>query len=82
MVSGRWKDLDTSVWKVETPWGQDVKLPAAEIQDVRFRGGKVTYLSDLNPSKVEEAPFFGHRLGWRRDRQPAGRATENGRPNL
>ncbi len=34
---------------------------------MRFRGGKMTYLSDLNPSKVEETPFFGHRLPWRRD---------------
>jgi hypothetical protein len=66
-VSGRWKDLDTAVWKIETPWGQELKLPAAEIQDVRFRGGKMTYLSDLSPSKVEETPYFGHRLPWRRD---------------
>jgi hypothetical protein len=27
----------------------------------------MTYLSDLNPSKVEEIPFFGHRLSWRRN---------------
>ena len=27
----------------------------------------MTYLSDLTPSKVEETPFFGHRLSWRRD---------------
>jgi hypothetical protein len=66
-ISGRWKDLDTSVWKIETPWGQELKLPAGEIQDVRFRGGKMTYLSDLSPSKVEEVPYFGHRLPWRRD---------------
>ena len=40
VVSGRWKDLDTSVWKVETAWGQELKLPAAEVQSVRFRGGQ------------------------------------------
>jgi hypothetical protein len=27
----------------------------------------MTYLSDLAPSKVEETPFFGHRLPWRRN---------------
>ena len=32
VVSGRWKDLDASVWKVEAPWGQEMKLPAAEVQ--------------------------------------------------
>ena len=67
VVSGRWKDLDTSVWKIDTAWGQALNLPAAEIQGVRFRGGKMSYLSDLNPGKVEETPFFGHRLSWRRD---------------
>jgi hypothetical protein len=79
-VSGRWKDLDASFWKVQTAWGQEIKLPAAEIQDVRFRGGKMTYLSDLKPSKVEEAPFFGRRLGWRRDLNLAGEPLKvNGR---
>ena len=67
VVSGKWQDLDTSVWKVESAWGQALNLPAAEIQGVRFAGGKMTYLSDLTPSKVEETPFFGHRLSWRRD---------------
>ena len=67
VVSGRWKDLDTSVWKVDAPWGQELKLPAAEVADVRFRGGRMTYLSDLTPSKVEETPFFGRKLPWRRD---------------
>src|SRR5262249_4173181 len=67
LISGRWKDLDTSSWTIETAWGQVMKLPAADIQGVRFRGGKMTYLSDLNPSKVEETPYFGHRLPWRRN---------------
>jgi hypothetical protein len=67
VISGRWKDLDSSVWSIETAWGQLLKLPAAEILDVRFGGGKFVYLSDLSPSKAEETPFFGHRLKWRRN---------------
>jgi hypothetical protein len=67
VVSGRWKDIDTSVWKIVTAWGQVVNLPAAEVLEVRFRGGKVTYLSDLKPSKVEETPYFGHRLPFKSD---------------
>ncbi len=61
------KTSTASIWKVETAWGQELKLPAAEIQEVRFGGGKMIYLSDLVPSKVEETPFFGHRLPWRRN---------------
>ena len=66
-LTGRWKALEATAWKVETPWGQDVNLPATDVQDVRFRGGRVTYLSDLDPSKVEESPFFGRKFPWRRD---------------
>ena len=71
-VSGRWKDLSASAWKVETAWGQTLSLPAAEVLGVRFAGGQMTYLSDLKPSKVEETPFFGRRLPWRRDVNLAG----------
>ncbi len=67
IISGRWKDLDTSSWTIETAWGQELKLPAADIQGVRFLGGMMTFLSDLTPSKVEETPFFGRRLPWKRD---------------
>ena len=40
-------------WKIETAWGQKLDLPANEIRGVRFRGGRMTYLSDLEPSRVE-----------------------------
>ncbi len=66
-ISGRWKDLDTSAWKVETDWGQTLNLPAGQIEAVRFRGGAMTYLSDIEPSKVEETPYFGRKLPYRRD---------------
>jgi hypothetical protein len=66
-ISGEWKDLDTSNWKILTRWGQELSLPAAEVLDVKFRGGKVTFLSDLTPTKVEETPYFGHKMPWRRD---------------
>src|SRR5262249_53501156 len=49
------------------PWTQDLKIPAAEVQDVQFRGGTMTYLSDLEPSKVDESPFFSQKMPWRRD---------------
>ncbi|MDR3636702.1 MAG: NPCBM/NEW2 domain-containing protein, partial [Isosphaeraceae bacterium] len=67
LVSGVWKALDARAWKVETAWGQELNLPAAEVRGVRFRGGQMTYLSDLKPSKVEETSFFGRRTPWRKD---------------
>jgi hypothetical protein len=66
-LTGRWKAIEGTTWKVETPWGQAVGVPAGEVEAVRFRGGKMVYLSDLEPSRVEETPFFGRGFPWRRD---------------
>jgi len=67
IVSGRWTALEAASWKVETPWGQALKLPAADVRSVRFRGGQMTYLSDLVPSQVDETPYFGRRAPYRKD---------------
>lgn len=67
VVSGRWVKIEGDRWQVETPWGQLVKLPSAEIRSVRFRGGQMDYLSDLEPSKVEETPYFGRKSPYRKD---------------
>jgi NPCBM/NEW2 domain len=67
VLSGRWVKIDGENWQVETPWGQTLKLPAAEVRGVRFRGGQMAYLSDLVPSKVEETPYFARRSPYRRD---------------
>jgi hypothetical protein len=72
VVSGRWKSIEEKTWKIETAWGQELNLPAADVRSVRFRGGQMTYLSDLEPSQVEETPFFSLRFPWRRDVNLAG----------
>jgi hypothetical protein len=72
VVSGRWASLDEKTWKVETAWGQVLALPAGEVRGVRFRGGQMTYLSDLEPSRAEETPYFGRRTPWRKDVNLAG----------
>jgi len=71
-VSGRWAALEAATWKVEVPWGQVLQLPAAEVRQVRFRGGQMTYLSDLVPSRVDETPYFGRRSPYRKDVNLAG----------
>ncbi len=72
VLSGRWVGIDATTWQVETPWGQTVKLPATDVRTVRVRGGQMTYLSDLDPSQVEETPYFGRRSPYRKDVTLAG----------
>ena len=58
VLSGRWDKIDGDKWQVETPWGQTVKLPAAEIRGVRFRGGQMAYLSDLEAEQGRGDPVL------------------------
>ena len=78
--SGPWKALEASTWKVD-PLGPGGEPAGRRRPDVRFRGGRVTYLSDLQPSKVEEIPFFGRKFPWRRDVNLLGEPLKmGGRP--
>ena len=67
VISGRWATIEPAIWQVEAPWGQTIKLPATDVRSVRVRGGGMTYLSDLEPSQVEEIPYFGRRTPYRKD---------------
>ena len=67
VVDGRWTAIEATAWKVEAPWGQELKLPPTDVLGVRFRGGEMVYLSDLEPSRVVERPYFGALLPWRKD---------------
>ena len=40
VVSGRWKDLDTAVWKVETAWGQEPEAPGRRKSSACGSGGQ------------------------------------------
>jgi hypothetical protein len=72
VVSGRWDAIGASDWKIEVPWGQALKLPAPDVRSVRFRGGQMAYLSDLEPSQVEETPYFGRKSPYRKDLSLSG----------
>jgi hypothetical protein len=71
-ISGRWDAIESGFWKVETPWGQMLKIPSGEVRNVRFQGGQMTYLSDLEPSEVEETPYFGRKVSYRKDKSLTG----------
>jgi hypothetical protein len=45
----------------------DFNLPKSSVKEVRYLGRRVVYLSDLEPTKVEEKPFFARPLPWQRD---------------
>jgi hypothetical protein len=48
-------------------WGGQATLPRTAVENIEFRNGKVTFLSDLEPMSVEEVPYFSRKFPYRRD---------------
>ena len=71
-----------ATWKVETAWGQELKLPAAEVQGVRFRGGPDDVPVGPRPEQGRGDPVLRPQAPLAPGRQPAGRAAQDGRPDL
>ncbi len=44
-----------------------VRVPADRVSQIRIRGGRVTSLADLEPTGVEETPYFSRVVHWVRD---------------
>lgn len=53
--------------------GESIRLPLRELREIRFVSDKVTFLSDLEPAKVEFEPFGSTQWYWRRDRSVTNR---------
>jgi NPCBM/NEW2 domain len=65
--SGKWVGIDDKKLEIETPWNSRIIVPAEQVGQIRVRGGKVTMLADLEPIAVEQVPYFGRLIPWRRD---------------
>jgi len=50
----------------------ELRVPKAAVSEVRYLGRRVVYLSDLEPTSVEEKPFFEYLLPWKRDLSVGG----------
>jgi hypothetical protein len=66
-LSGRWLSLDGGSLEFETLWQARVKAAAADLAEIRSRNGRLTSLCDLEPASMEEVPYFGRVIHWRRD---------------
>jgi len=67
ILSGSWTGMDKDAALLRTAWGEVVRIPAADIYTVDMVNGRVVYVSDLKPSKVEQTPYFGRVIPFRVD---------------
>jgi hypothetical protein len=74
--------FDRKSWTVITPFKETIRFPADQVVSVDVEQGKVTYLSDLKPTKYDYRPYDGEQYPWVADRCVTGRAmtlkTANG----
>jgi hypothetical protein len=67
-LTGHWLGVGDDNLEIETPWHVRCRIPAGKVSEIRTRNGRLVYLSDLEPTSVEESPYFGRLLPWGRDR--------------
>lgn len=67
-ISGKWVAIDKDALRIKTLWGQDVSIAKASIKAIRTRNGRLVYLTDLKPAKVEQTPYFDRMMSYQVDK--------------
>jgi hypothetical protein len=73
-VTGKLTGVAEDALKFEILNGQAVSVKTDALSSIKFKGGKLVYLSDLSPSAVEEKPYVGGApmvYRWRKDKSAA-----------
>ena len=73
-VTGKLTGLAEDALKFEILNGQAVSVKTEALSSIKFKGGKLVYLSDLSPSSVDEKPYVGGApmvYRWRKDKSAA-----------
>ena len=60
-------NANTNAIRLRTPWGVALGIPLARIATIDTVNGRLLFLSDLTPVKVEQTPFFTRVIPFRLD---------------
>ena len=72
VVAGTIRALRDGKLELQATFGATVALALDHLLTIEFRGGRLVYLSDLEPAEVKETPFFDLVWKHRRDRSVDG----------
>jgi hypothetical protein len=70
--SGTLSAIEHDSVTLTTPAGSLLKLPMSSVTTIDFLNGRVTFLTDLKPAKVEETPYFGRVIPYKVNQSLAG----------
>jgi hypothetical protein len=71
-ISGMLTAASSDAITLTTTGGTQLRLPVAKVYTIDFVDGRLVYLSDLRPEKVEQTPYFGRVMPWRADQALGG----------
>jgi len=74
-ISGTTAGLGGAGFQLVIADGQTLNVPFTEVTQVDIKGGRLAFLSDLEPSAVEQKPFVGGAafiFNWRKDGSVSG----------
>lgn len=71
-VSGQLTGLKAGRLELQAAFGPPLSLRADRLLTLEFRGGRLAYLSDMEPVEAKETPYFDLVWGYRRDRSVDG----------
>jgi hypothetical protein len=69
MLDGR---LDGANFRGRAAFNREVSVPLEQLIAIEFRNGRLTYLSDLEPSEFRHTPYLAVRYKYERDRSVLG----------
>lgn len=72
VLLGHWKSLKDDVLTFQTLLGPALSLPVNSVIALENRNGRVVYVSDLDPVKVEQTPYFDRMMPYRTDTSLVG----------
>jgi hypothetical protein len=71
-LSGSWLAVNDNSISMNSPWGDTWEIPIESISEIGTRNGNLVHLSDLDPVSVEQVPYFGRLMHYRRDQSLEG----------
>lgn len=63
---------------LETPYGVRVEIDPSAVEQMQFLGGRLVYLSDMEPQEYEHTPYLSVRWPYQRDRSVGGNPIQLG----
>ncbi len=66
-IPGTLKTSDSTDVRLETVWGEHLEIPVTEVTSIQSRNGRLVYVSDLTPRRVEQTAYFDRVIPYRSD---------------